>query len=126
MWYHIMWLNSNSGHRILRLNYWLFWEMQQTIYYNFKLKSNIILNLTTDFSNFHSVNKSLPIPGILGWGPKNFFFVVTNEFNCIKIYNKAIFLLQWFLASELYFSLIWGIFIYRQLYSQFRHSDRNA
>ncbi len=46
---------------------------------------------------------------IFGLGPRIFFFV-PNEFNCIKIDNKAIFLLQRFFTSELCRQTKWYAF----------------
>ncbi len=45
--------------------------------------------------SYHCRNKDF-----LVGGPKIFFFFVTNEFNCIKIYNKDIFLLQSFFQAN--------------------------
>jgi hypothetical protein len=64
----------------------------------FELKSNILLVLTAVTRIFGS------------GGPKPFF--VPNQLNCIKIYNKAIFQLQWFFASELYRKTINGMHLY--------------
>jgi hypothetical protein len=44
-------------------------------------------------NSIFEVKEPLPRPGFLDWGGQKTFFV-PNEFNCIKIDNKAIFLLK--------------------------------
>ncbi len=58
---------------------------------------------------------------IFGLGTKKLFLSQMN-----LIVSKLITKLFFYYNHFLYFSVIWGILLYRQLYSQFRHSDRNA